>query len=82
MHINAVGGDCPGKTELHVDILNMPGLQTFVEFAPQSRPLRVKFGRCLQLATPVTEFADLVRGHQMGRRDQRDYLVRFRRICP
>ena len=21
MHLNAVGGDCPGKTELHADIL-------------------------------------------------------------
>ncbi len=21
MHINAVGGDCPGKTELHADVL-------------------------------------------------------------
>jgi ornithine cyclodeaminase len=68
MHINAVGGDCPGKTELHVDILHMPGLQTFVEFAPQSRIE----GEIQQVPHdyPVTEFADLVRGHQMGRRDQ------------
>ncbi|MFT0532459.1 ornithine cyclodeaminase [Castellaniella hirudinis] len=35
VHINAVGGDCPGKTELHADILL--GATTFVEFEPQSR---------------------------------------------
>ncbi|WP_322994600.1 ornithine cyclodeaminase [Castellaniella sp.] len=35
VHINAVGGDCPGKTELHADILSRA--TTFVEFEPQSR---------------------------------------------
>lgn len=35
MHINAVGGDCPGKTELHADILK--AAKVFVEFAPQTR---------------------------------------------
>ncbi len=35
MHINAVGGDCPGKTELHPDILSMTDV--FVEFEPQTR---------------------------------------------
>lgn len=35
VHINAVGGDCPGKTELHVDILKHANV--FVEYAPQSR---------------------------------------------
>jgi ornithine cyclodeaminase len=35
MHINAVGGDCPGKTELHADILKRA--TTFVEYEPQSR---------------------------------------------
>ncbi|KAI3592602.1 Ornithine cyclodeaminase [Cupriavidus sp. U2] len=35
MHLNAVGGDCPGKTELHVDILR--GARIVVEYAPQSR---------------------------------------------
>ncbi|MDO5057295.1 MAG: ornithine cyclodeaminase [Lautropia sp.] len=35
MHINGVGGDCPGKTELHADILNMG--RVFVEFEPQTR---------------------------------------------
>jgi ornithine cyclodeaminase len=37
MHINAVGGDCPGKTELHADVLRMPGARVVVEYEPQSR---------------------------------------------
>jgi ornithine cyclodeaminase len=35
MHINAVGGDCPGKTELHVDVLR--AAKIFVEYEPQTR---------------------------------------------
>ncbi len=35
MHLNAVGGDCPGKTELHPGILE--GARVFVEYEPQSR---------------------------------------------
>ncbi|WP_421914842.1 ornithine cyclodeaminase [Mesorhizobium sp.] len=35
VHINAVGGDCPGKTELHRDILLRS--QIFVEYTPQTR---------------------------------------------
>ncbi len=35
MHINAVGGDCPGKTELETEILHMGNV--YVEFEEQSR---------------------------------------------
>ncbi len=35
MHFNAVGGDCPGKTELHPAVL--AGASVFVEFEPQTR---------------------------------------------
>jgi ornithine cyclodeaminase len=35
MHLNAVGGDCPGKTELHADVLR--GARVFVEYEPQTR---------------------------------------------
>lgn len=35
MHINAIGGDCPGKTELHVDVLRHA--RVFVEYEPQTR---------------------------------------------
>jgi len=35
MHINAIGGDCPGKTELHPDVLR--GARVIVEYEPQTR---------------------------------------------
>lgn len=35
MHINGVGGDCPGKTELDSKVLSMGDV--YVEFEPQSR---------------------------------------------
>ena len=35
MHFNAVGGDCPGKTELHRGVLEVADV--FVEFEPQTR---------------------------------------------
>ena len=35
MHNNAVGADCPGKTELDADVLRQA--QVFVEYAPQTR---------------------------------------------
>ncbi|APH19850.1 ornithine cyclodeaminase [Clostridium sporogenes] len=35
MHINGVGGDCPGKTELDSEVLHMGDV--YVEFEPQSR---------------------------------------------
>lgn len=35
MHINGVGGDCPGKTELAADVLRRASV--FVEFEPQTR---------------------------------------------
>ena len=35
MHINGVGGDCPGKTELHAEVLRRA--EVFVEFEPQTR---------------------------------------------
>jgi len=35
VHINAIGGDCPGKTELHADVLRMAKI--FVEYEPQTR---------------------------------------------
>src|SRR5712671_3143655 len=37
VHLNAVGGDCPGKTELHPDILSRADARVVVEYAPQSR---------------------------------------------
>jgi len=35
MHINGIGGDCPGKTEMHADVLR--GARVFVEYELQTR---------------------------------------------
>jgi ornithine cyclodeaminase len=35
MHLNGVGGDCPGKTEIHADVLR--AAKVFVEYEPQTR---------------------------------------------
>lgn len=63
VHINAVGGDCPGKTELHKDILLRSDI--FVEFTPQTRIE----GEIQQLADdhPVIEMWQVMRGDQAGR---------------
>ena len=65
MHINAVGGDCPGKTELHGDVLRMKNLRVFVEYEPQSRVE----GEIQQMPPdyPVTELAQLVSGNAPAR---------------
>ena len=64
-HLNAVGGDCPGKTELHPDILRRPDCRVIVEYEPQSRIE----GEIQQMAPefPVVEFAQVVRHAQPGR---------------
>lgn len=63
VHINAVGGDCPGKTELHRDILTRARI--FVEYPPQTRIE----GEIQQLAAdhPVTEFWQVLTGAVPGR---------------
>ncbi|MER9133183.1 ornithine cyclodeaminase [Mesorhizobium sp. M0768] len=64
VHINAVGGDCPGKTELHRDILLRSDI--FVEFPPQTRIE----GEIQQLASdhPVTELWQVMTGKALGRK--------------
>ena len=64
LHINAVGGDCPGKTELHADILKRSSI--FVEYTPQTRVE----GEIQQLAPdhPVTELWQVIAGLEPGRR--------------
>jgi ornithine cyclodeaminase len=73
MHLNAVGGDCPGKTELHADILRMPEARVIVEYEPQSRIE----GEIQQMdaSFPVTEFADVVLGRAQGRRGDADVTI-------
>jgi ornithine cyclodeaminase len=62
-HINAVGGDCPGKTELARALLLRS--EIFVEYAPQTRIE----GEIQQLAAdhPVTELREVLAGHRPGR---------------
>jgi ornithine cyclodeaminase len=65
LHINAVGGDCPGKTELHGDILRRS--EIFVEYTPQTRIE----GEIQQLPAdhPVVELWQVISGAATGRRD-------------
>ncbi|HNF78341.1 MAG TPA: ornithine cyclodeaminase [Thauera aminoaromatica] len=63
MHLNAVGGDCPGKTELHPDVLRLGPV--FCEFEPQSRIE----GDMQQMPAdfPVTELWQVLAGRIEGR---------------
>ena len=71
VHINAVGGDCPGKTELHRDILLRSDI--FVEYPPQTRIE----GEIQQLPAdyPVTELWQVLTGAAEGRRDARQITL-------
>jgi ornithine cyclodeaminase len=71
IHINAVGGDCPGKTELHADILRRS--EIFVEYPPQTRIE----GEIQQLAPnhPVTEIWRVIAGRAEGRRSARQITL-------
>lgn len=63
VHLNAVGGDCPGKTELHHDILLRSTI--FVEYPDQTRVE----GEIQQLAPdhPVVELWRVIAGEAPGR---------------
>ncbi|NLG77992.1 MAG: ornithine cyclodeaminase [Xanthomonadaceae bacterium] len=73
MHLNAVGGDCPGKTELHADILRRADARVIVEFEPQSRIE----GEVQQLdaSFPVIEFSDVVLGAARARENDRQVTI-------
>ena len=66
MHLNAVGGDCPGKTELAPQVLQ--GASVFVEFEPQTRIE----GELQQMPAgfAVTEFWRVLTGAHPGRRSK------------
>ncbi|WP_299374452.1 ornithine cyclodeaminase [uncultured Tateyamaria sp.] len=63
VHINAIGGDCPGKTEIAPAILERGDI--FVEYPPQTRIE----GDIQQLAPdhPVTEIWQVLAGQAPGR---------------
>jgi len=71
MHINGVGGDCPGKTELHPDVLRASAV--FVEYEPQTRiegdlqHLPADFA--------VTELWQVLAGQAAGRADAKQITL-------
>jgi ornithine cyclodeaminase len=62
-HVNAIGGDCPGKTELDPAIL--VGADVFVEFTPQTR-VEGEI-QALPADSPVTELWEVLTGRAPGR---------------
>lgn len=70
-HINAIGGDCPGKTELAADILEIG--KYFVEFTPQTRVE----GEIQQAAPdyPVAELWEVLANVKDGRISDTDITV-------
>jgi len=71
VHVNAIGGDCPGKTELAPGILTRG--RVFVEYPPQTRVE----GEIQQMdaAFPVTELWRVFAGQQAGRRDTGEITI-------
>jgi ornithine cyclodeaminase len=68
MHINGIGGDCPGKTEIHQDVLLSSKI--FVEYEPQTRIE----GDIQQLPKEhvVTELWEVLYQTQKGRSQQNE----------
>ncbi|EBA17867.1 ornithine cyclodeaminase [Roseobacter sp. SK209-2-6] len=71
VHINAIGGDCPGKTELAAGILERSDV--FVEFPPQTRIE----GEIQQMPEDfaVTELWQVITGEKQGRRDSKQITL-------
>lgn len=71
VHINAVGGDCPGKTELHKDVVLRS--EIFVEYPPQTWIE----GEIQQLdrSHPINELWKVIAGQAEGRRDARQITL-------
>lgn len=71
MHINGVGGDCPGKTELHIDVLRAGKI--FIEHEPQTRIE----GDIQQLPEdyPVFPLWKVIAGQRQGRESQQQITI-------
>lgn len=71
MHLNAVGGDCPGKTELQADVLR--AARVFVEYEPQTRVE----GEIQQLPAnfPVVALWQVLAGSAVGRQHAQQVTV-------
>jgi ornithine cyclodeaminase len=71
MHINGVGGDCPGKTEIHPDVLR--SAKVFVEYEPQTR-IEGDLQH-LPIDFEVTELWQVLNGQRTGRDDAQQVTV-------
>ncbi len=71
VHINAIGGDCPGKTEIAPAILQRGDI--FVEYPPQTRVE----GDIQQLGPdhPVTEIWQVLNGQAPGRTSDKQITI-------
>ena len=71
VHINAIGGDCPGKTELHRDIVSRSTV--FVEYPPQTRIE----GEIQQMDPdhPVVELWEVLTGGASGRTSEAEVTL-------
>lgn len=71
VHINAIGGDCPGKTELHRDIVSRSTV--FVEYPPQTRIE----GEIQQMDPdhPVVELWEVMTGNAKGRQSDAEVTL-------
>ncbi|MDP2061603.1 MAG: ornithine cyclodeaminase [Phaeovulum sp.] len=71
VHLNAIGGDCPGKTELAPGILLRASV--FVEYPEQTRIE----GEIQQMPAdfPVTELWQVITGQAPGRRDRAEVTL-------
>ncbi len=73
VHIDAIGGDCPGKTELHRDIVARADV--FVEYTAQTRIE----GEIQQMPAdfPVTELWQVIAGEKPGRGQAPRHITLF-----
>lgn len=71
VHINAIGGDCPGKTELASAILKRADV--FVEYPPQTR-IEGEI-QMMPEDFPVTEMWKVITGQAAGRTDDRQITL-------
>ena len=71
IHINAVGGDCPGKTELHKDIVLRSSI--FVEY-PEQTWIEGEIQQ-LERDHPITELWQVISGKVEGRRDRHEVTL-------
>lgn len=71
VHVNAIGGDCPGKTELTAELVRAG--RVFVEYEPQTRIE----GELQQMPAdfPVTELWSVIAGTHAGRQSDDDITI-------